>query len=226
MCGRITLRSDSNQLRGYFKTLQISAWDGPRYNIAPTQEVATLMNDNSGDVRMTRWGLIPSWAAAASIGNRMINARAETLLEKPAFKRLVARQRCAILADGFYEWKTLPNNKVKQPVYITLRSGEVFGLAGLWDQWTTPEGAVITSSTIITTSPNDLMAGIHNRMPVILQPECVGTWLSAGEVQIENLIACLMPYLAEEMQAVAVSTTVNNARMDSPECVIPVVPIS
>jgi len=186
------------------------------------QEVATLLNDDSGDVRMARWGLIPSWAKDMSIGNRMINARAETLLEKPAFKRLVTRKRCAILADGFFEWKTLPNNRVKQPMYITLRTGEVFGLAGLRDQWATPDGDVITSSTIITTSPNALIADIHNRMPVILQPEFVGTWLSAGEVQTETLIACLKPYPAEEMQAVAVSKVVNNARVDRPECVVPI----
>jgi len=152
----------------------------------------------------------------------MINARAETLLEKPAFKRLVTRQRCAILADGFYEWKTLTEIKAKQPMYITLRSGEVFGLAGLWDRWTGSFGVMITSVTIITTKPNDLMAGIHNRMPVILQPECVETWLSAGDETVESLVDCLTAYPSEEMQAVAVSTLVNNARIDSPECVVPI----
>lgn len=215
MCGRIILTHKPTAISGFLPELQFDAWTGPRFNIAPTESVATLLNDGSGQVHLTRWGLIPSWAKDASIGNKMINARAETLLEKPAFKGPLKMQRCVILADGFYEWKA------KQPMLIRLRSKEVFSLAGLWDRWTTPEGAAITSVTIITTEPNELMAEIHNRMPVILQTDWVSKWLSVDPIQSEELSPALSSFPADQMEAYAVSTLVNKPGVDSPDCISP-----
>ena len=222
MCGRIILTHKPKKIPGLEPELEFESWPGARYNIAPSESVATVLNDGSGAVRFTRWGLIPSWAKDPAIGNRMINARAETLTEKPAFKRPLQRQRCVIPADGFYEWKTLPNSKTKQPMLIRLKSQEAFALAGLWDHWKAPEGSIVTSSTIITTEPNELMATVHNRMPVILTPGCVQLWLFEGEVAAAELLACLKPYDALLMEMFAVSTLVNKPGVDVPECIRPI----
>jgi len=221
MCGRIILTHRPKKIPGLEAELQFDSWPGPRYNIAPSESVATVLNDGSGVVRYTRWGLIPSWAKDPAIGNRMINARAETLAEKPAFTRPLQRQRCVILADGFYEWKVVPGSKTKRPLLIRLKSQEVFALAGLWDHWKAPEGSIVTSSTIITTEPNELMATVHNRMPVILQPECVQRWLSPDAIPVEELLSCLVPYPDDAMQMHAVSTIVNKPGVDVPECIRP-----
>jgi putative SOS response-associated peptidase YedK len=152
----------------------------------------------------------------------MINARAETLTEKPAFKGLVRNRRCVILADGFYEWKVIQGSKTKRPLLIRLKSQEAFALAGLWDRWKAPEGSIVTSSTIITTQPNELMATVHNRMPVILMPECVQRWLFEGEVAAAELLASLKSYGASLMEMFAVSTLVNKPGVDVPECIRPI----
>src|SRR6266705_10156 len=174
MCGRFTLSTDIKSVAAKFgvpPTLQAS----PRYNVAPTQEVVSILSNGSAHMEWLQWGLIPSWAKDESIGSKMINARAETLAEKPSFKRLLRSRRCLIVADGFYEWKKEQGGKT--PMYITLEDGELFAFAGLWDTWKNADGEQIRTCTIITTSPNELMTPIHNRMPAILTPDARDAWL-------------------------------------------------
>ncbi len=216
MCGRYTLTIDIKTVAEKFgvpATLDTS----PRYNIAPTQEVVSVMRNGASHLAWLRWGLIPSWAKDESIGSRMINARAETLTEKPSFKGLLRSKRCLIVADGFYEWKQ--ENGSKAPMYITLKSGEPFAFAGLWDLWKSPGGEQIRSCTIITTEPNDLLASIHNRMPAILLPGAYADWLDPDIRDEQVLSHWLAPYPAGEMTARPVSRLVNDPRHDSPELI-------
>jgi putative SOS response-associated peptidase YedK len=166
---------------------------------------------------LLRWGLIPSWAKDPSMGDRMINARAETVAEKPSFRRALQKRRCLVLADGFYEWRK--EGKTKTPMYIRLRSHEPFGFAGLWETWKSPEGEAIHSCTVITTTPNSLMESIHNRMPVILSREGESSWLDRAIETPERLLPLLIPYSANAMEAYAVSSMVNNPRNDAPACI-------
>jgi putative SOS response-associated peptidase YedK len=166
------------------------------------------------------WGLIPSWAKDPTIGNRMINARAESLTEKPAFKHLVGSRRCIIPADRFYEWRK--EGKRKVPMWVYLKSREPFGLAGLWDVWRRPDGGKVESFTIITTEPNDLIEPIHNRMPVILRREDEEQWLDASRTTFAKARSLLKPLTAELMNAHDVSPIVNSAKYDGPECIQPV----
>jgi putative SOS response-associated peptidase YedK len=194
----------------------------PRYNIAPSQAIAVVANGEGKHVEFFRWGLIPSWAKEASIGDRMINARAESVATKPSFRGPFRHRRCVVLADGFYEWQAGAGRRTKTPFYIRLKSGGPFALAGLWDRWHTPEGTAISSCTIITTAANEMMVPIHNRMPVILDPAAYAEWLDVGEHPPDRLGRLLGPYPAEEMTAYPVSPLVNNPRHDVPECVVPV----
>ena len=167
-----------------------------------------------------RWGLIPSWAKEEAIGNRMINARAETIAEKPSFKRALQKRRCLVIADGFYEWKA--EGKKKTPMFIALRSRAPFGFAGLWEIWKAPSGEAIHSCTIITTTPNKLMESIHNRMPVILPREAETAWLDRTVDDPQKLLPLLVPYPDKEMTAYEVSLLVNSPRNDVPACIEPV----
>jgi putative SOS response-associated peptidase YedK len=222
MCGRFSLALTADQLSLAFPWLDVPAGVEPRYNIAPTQPVATVANNNRKELDFFRWGLVPSWAKDAAIGNRMINARAETLAEKPSFRAAYRRRRCLILADGFYEWQANPLDGAKTPYLVRLESGDPFAFAGLWEIWNASDGSLLLSCTIITTRPNELVAPIHKRMPVILPPEAYDRWLSAEEEPTERLQPLLGPYPAEEMIAYPVSRVVNNPANDIPECVIPV----
>ncbi len=222
MCGRFTLTTDPKKVSEAFNGIEVPSEIPPRYNIAPSQPIAVVANNNPQRLEFFRWGLIPSWAKDPKIGNRMINARAETLAEKPSFKTAYKRRRCLIPADGFYEWRRSPVGKTKIPMYIKLHNDELFAFAGLWELWQGPDGSDILSCTIITTSPNELVAEIHNRMPVILPPESYGPWLDPAEQRPEELDALLKPFPAAQMMAHRVSTTVNNPRNDSPECITPV----
>ena len=219
MCGRFTLTADSKKLTEAFAGYDIPAELPPRFNIAPSQPVAVIANNGRNKVEFFQWGLIPSWAKEPAIGNRMINARAETLAEKPSFKNAYKRRRCLVLSDGFYEWKKM--NGGKTPMYIRLASGEPFALAGLWELWHGPDDSTILSCTIITTTPNELLADIHNRMPVILPSAVYDRWLDPAECSPDQLNELLKPYPAARMTAYPVSTLVNNPKNDSPECVIP-----
>jgi putative SOS response-associated peptidase YedK len=221
MCGRFTISTRKERIEDAFDGAAVDHWLPPRYNVAPTQDIPVILNDGANRVTLARWGLIPSWAKDASIGNRLINARAETLHEKPAFKQSFKSRRCVVIADGFYEWRTVPGSRIKVPLFIRLKSGDPFGFAGLWDRWKDPEDHERLTCTIITTSPNDLVRGIHDRMPAILSTEARRTWLTPGPVPSEALQACLAPYPASEMTAHEVSTRVNKPGIDSPDLIEP-----
>jgi putative SOS response-associated peptidase YedK len=221
MCGRFTMTVDPVQLREAFPWLDIREDWTPRFNIAPTQPVAVVPNRGDNRLDFFRWGLIPSWAKDPAIGNRLINARAETLAEKASFRNAFRRRRCLVLADGFYEWKTEAGSKRKQPMYISLKTGQPFGFAGLWEIWTSPDGSEVLSCTIITTEPNALVREIHNRMPVILERDAYSVWLDPAEKQPQDLQDLLMPYPPGEMMAIPVSTLVNSPSNDSPSCILP-----
>ena len=221
MCGRYTLTKLEDLLRSFpFVTTlpEVHA----RYNIAPTQPVLTVTNNHADRFEFFHWGLIPSWAKDPSIGGRMINARAETLAEKPSFRTALRRRRCLIPADGFYEWRKEPDGKTKTPMYIRLKGGKPFAFAGLWDVWHAPDGSTIPSCTIVTGEPNRLIASIHDRMAVILPPEHYQQWLDPEEQDAPALAALLRPYPADEMEAFPVSRAVNSPKNDVPECVAPV----
>jgi len=222
MCGRFTLKTDPETLTQTFPGFIIPENLPPRYNIAPTQEVAVVPNTGENKVEFFQWGLIPSWAKDPAIGNRMINARAETLAEKPAFRNAYKRRRCLILADGFYEWRQEPESKLKTPMYIQLQSGEPFAFAGLWESWCPKEeDTSILSCTIITTEPNSLIENIHRRMPVILSHDAYEQWLDVNEQPPDALSELLMSYPAEGMRAYPVSRLVNHPKNDSPACILP-----
>jgi len=222
MCGRFTLTADPNDLREAFPWLNIPEAPSPRYNISPTQPVAVVPNDGKNQIDYYVWGLIPFWSKDPSLGSRMINARSETLHEKPAFKSAFRRRRCLIPASGFYEWKATKDQKAKIPMYIQLKSGKPFGFAGLWERWESPDGSTIFSCAIITTQPNELIQGIHDRMPVILPPEAYSRWLDSNEQPVQELSKLLFPYPAAEMMAYPVSRMVNKPENDHPSLIQPV----
>lgn len=194
----------------------------PRYNIAPTQGVpiVRLGEDERRHLTMVHWGLIPGWADDPKIGNRMINARGDTVATKPSFRQAFKKRRCLVVADGFYEWQQTGGPR-KQPYYIRLKNDGPFAFAGLWERWS-KGGTPIESCTIITTEPNELMAELHDRMPVILRPGAYGVWLDPAVQEPERLQPLLCPYPAGEMVAHPVSTVVNNPRNEQVECVAPV----
>jgi putative SOS response-associated peptidase YedK len=221
MCGRFTLTVDAESIHVAFPWLEVPGNLTPRYNIAPTQPVAVVPNDGKNHLDAFVWGLIPAWAKDPSIGNKLINARGETLAEKPSFRGAYKRRRCLILADGFYEWVKQPG-RAKTPHYIQLESKEPFAFAGLWELWHAPDGSEVYSTTIITTEPNDLITKLHNRMPVILPPSAYEQWLDPAEQPAEKLQPLLRPYPAEEMMHYPVSTLVNSPHNETPEVLAPV----
>ncbi len=221
MCGQFTLTVDPDELREALPGIVFPSGMTPRYNIAPSQPVAVIANDGKNQVDFYVWGLIPSWAKDPQIGSRMINARAETLAEKPSFRNAFKYRRCLILADGFYEWQAHEERgKVtKTPMYIRLKSGDPFAFAGLWEQWHAPDGSEVLSCAIITTEPNDFMKTIHNRMPVILPKDSYPQWLNSGIKDPASLQGLLTAYPAEQMMAYAVSRKVNDPASDTPDCI-------
>ena len=222
MCGRFTLTVDPDELLETFPWVTLPSQPlTPRYNIAPTQPVAVVANNGQNRIELFRWGLIPAWAKDPAIGNRMINARAETLPEKPAFRSAFKKRRCLILANGFYEWRKEPSGQGKTPMYIRLKSRAPFAFAGLWEAWRAPDDKTILSCVIITTTPNSLIEKIHDRMPVILKPDAYERWLDPAESEPFALLDVLKPYPASHMTAYAVSKRVNKPDVDSPECIAP-----
>lgn len=219
MCGRFTLTDPDQDLAVQFNLPDIPDMK-PRYNIAPTQAVAAVRIAPESTVRelaVLHWGLIPFWAKDPAIGARMINARSETVAEKPAFRAAFRRRRCLVVADGFYEWQKL--NGGKQPFYVRLRDGRPFAFAGLWEHWQGADGSEIESCTLLTTQPNDLIRPLHNRMPVILRPKDYELWLDPKVQQAEALQPLLSAYPSEEMDAYAVSRFVNSPKNDDPRCI-------
>ena len=220
MCGRFTLHTDLSQIQKAFQLDHVALEPEPSYNVAPTQSVVTVVQQEGHNVlaRM-RWGLVPSWAKDLSIGSKMINARAETLAEKPAFKRLLKSRRCLVVADGFYEWRKSGTQKI--PMYIRLKSGGPFGFAGLYDTWRSTDAETIVSCTIITSEPNDLVAPIHDRMPMILPKKAYAAWLDPANNDPVALLPLLTPYPQRDMEAFAVSRLVNSPANNSPQCIVP-----
>jgi putative SOS response-associated peptidase YedK len=220
MCGRFTLSTDLKGVAERFSaTPSGDVPDAPRYNIAPTQTVIVVSDDGQRHLRQMRWGLIPSWAKDPAIGNRMINARVETIAEKPSFRTALKKRRCIIPADGFFEWQKL--GKVKQPMHIVLRSREPFGFAGLWERWTSPDGEEILSCTIITTAANELLRKVHDRMPVILTRDAEAVWLDPTIQEPERLLPLLKQFPAELMEYYPVSRAVGSPAVDKPSNIVP-----
>jgi putative SOS response-associated peptidase YedK len=219
MCGRFTLTLDSEQIQKAFPWVGIPDNIKPRYNIAPSQPVAVIPNNGTNHLDYYNWGLIPSWAKDPTIGNRLINARAETLAQKPSFRSAYLRRRCLILADGFFEWQSQPGRKIKIPMFIRLQSRKPFTFAGLWEIWHSSDGSKVQTCAIITTQPNELLQPIHNRMPVILPEGTFQQWLNPGETPPNVLDHLLRPYPADELEAVPVSPKVNSPQYDGPECI-------
>jgi putative SOS response-associated peptidase YedK len=220
MCGRFTLRTSGKAVADFFGLSEIPELPA-RFNIAPTQPVPAVrvsQDDGGRELALLRWGLIPGWAADPIIGNRMINARADTVATKPAYRQAFRQRRCLIVADGFYEWKKL--NGKKQPYYIRLQDDRPFAFAGLWERWNRGD-APIDSCTILTTDANELVGSIHDRMPVILNPADYDLWLDPGVQDAKRLEPLLGPYTGEAMMAWPVSTLVNNPKADEPRCIEP-----
>ncbi|MFC1936234.1 SOS response-associated peptidase [Chloroflexota bacterium] len=222
MCGRFTLTVDANTIQQTFPWLTLpDSTLTPRYNIAPNQPIAVVPNDGQNNLDFFIWGLIPSWAKDPKIGSRLINARSETLREKPSFRSAYKRRRCLVIADGFYEWVKQPGEKSKIPHYIQMESKEPFAFAGLWEIWHAPDGSVLKTANIITTEPNALIAKLHNRMPVILPKGAYQPWLDPEEADPPSLQHWLKPYPVEEMMHFPVSRTINSPANDSPDCIQP-----
>jgi putative SOS response-associated peptidase YedK len=229
MCGRYTLAKGEKVLEvvpnvtvreDVREVGELHLWEG-RWNIAPTQPVLVVANElykGSPIAQPMQWGLVPSWAKDVSIGSRMINARAETLVEKPFFRRCLERWRCAIIADGFYEWKKEGGSK--GPMYVRMKDGHPFAFAGLWESWH-GDGGELRTCTIITTSSNKLMKSIHDRMPVILPREGLLDWLDPQERSAKEMEEWLHPYPAGEMEAYPVSRAVNDVKNQGAELVAP-----
>ncbi|MDQ0971851.1 putative SOS response-associated peptidase YedK [Neobacillus niacini] len=221
MCGRFTLTATVDQLIDRFDIeffLQEEEYN-PSYNVAPSQSVLAVINDGARNkMGFLRWGLIPPWAKDMSIGYKMINARAETLTDKPSFRNAYKKKRCLIVADSFYEWKRL-DSKTKIPMRIKLKSNELFSMAGLWENWKSPEGKSIYSCSVITTSPNELVHDIHDRMPVILKPEDEKYWLDPSITDTTKLNPLLKPFDHTLMEAYEVSPLVNSPKNNSIELI-------
>jgi len=218
MCGRFTRKENLQHLAEALGLTGIPNLK-PQYNIAPSQFVACIRTNPDTQERewvQLKWGLVPSWTKDPSIGHKLINARGETVADKPSFRHAFTQQRCLVLADGFYEWKR--EGKTKQPYYIRLKDGRPFAFAGLWERWA-KQGPALETCALITTVPNTLMAPIHNRMPVILPESAYASWINPGLQNTIYLSGFLDPYPTEEMEAYPVSQMVNTPRNDSPQCI-------
>lgn len=219
MCGRFTLFTPASRLAEQFlpgEPLSVA----PRYNIAPSQPVLAVRPSPAAGRRefaMPRWGLVPAWARDAAIGNRLINARAETVSEKPAFRRAFRERRCLIPADGFYEWKK--EGAGKRPFYVRRRDGAPFAFAGIWERWEGTGGEAVETCAILTTEPNELLAPLHDRMPLIVPPEEYGRWLDPSLRTPERLAPLLRPFPSAALEAFPVGREVNNPRADDPSLI-------
>jgi len=221
MCGRFTLTATIDEIIDRFEIQAFLEEENytPSYNIAPSQPVLAIINDSKiNRMGFLKWGLIPPWAKDVSIGYKMINSRAETLAEKPSFRNPFRKKRCLIAADSFYEWRRNDDNS-KTPMRIKLKADGLFAMAGIWEQWKSPQGVPVFSCSVITTSPNELMSRIHDRMPVILKPEDEKTWLDPSITDTNYLSKLLVPFDQVQMEAYEVSTMVNSPRNNSIELI-------
>jgi len=223
MCGRYSITVPTNQLAERFDAAPPTEAPAPHYNASPTQALPVLLNEGERQIQLLRWGLIPHWSKDMSTAYKMINARSETLDEKPSYRDPFNKRRCLVLADGFYEWQKTGKGKI--PMRFTLKSGEPFAFAGLWENWkdpNDPDGNWLRTFTIITGQPNSLVAPVHDRMPMILLPENEKAWLDneAGPTIWHDI---LRPYPAELMRAYPVSTRLNVTTNDDPSLIAPAV---
>jgi putative SOS response-associated peptidase YedK len=219
MCGRFTFAISPELLAEIFGVTILGDFT-PRYNIAPTQQVLTIRGTEAGNrAAFMRWGLIPSWAKDLSIGSRMINARCESVQEKPAFRTAIRYRRCIVPANGFFEWEE--EGGKKHPFYVRMKDGTIMGFAGIWDHWKNPEGESLETCSILTTASNRLIQPLHDRMPVILHPEEYNLWLDREVTNPESLKHLYQPYPADLMEMYPVSPLVNSPRNDSPACIEP-----
>jgi len=216
MCGRYSFALEDELIWDRFRVRVRTAIYKARYNCAPGQNLAIISNEDLTTLHFFRWGLIPSWSKDPAIGNRLINAKAETILEKPSFRNAFRSQRCLVLSDGFYEWK---KGRKKIPYRIQMLDGSSFAMAGIWDRWASPDGEIIQSFAIITTHPNEKIMPIHDRMPAILSAEDEPRWL--GQNPAQDLLNLLKPYPADKMISFPVSGLVNSPKNDSPEILKP-----
>lgn len=221
MCGRFVRKSTITVIEDEFDIYEVQWAFEPSYNIAPSQDVACVIGNGGNKLVKFRWGLVPFWADDPSIGYKMINARAETVAQKRSFARAFKKQRCLVIADGFYEWRRLADGKRKMPMYVHLREDRPFGFAGLYENWKGKDGTVLQTCTIITTQPNELMVPIHNRMPVIIAREQRKVWLDKTIEDPGILMPLLTPYAAKEMDAYGVSKKINSPSYNEPDCIRP-----
>ena len=219
MCGRFVRKRSSSVMAKDFGVQEITEDLQPSFNVAPTQLVAVVLNGGEKRLVAMRWGLVPSWALDPTIGSRLINARAETLTAKAAFREAFKRRRCLVLGDGFFEWRK--HGATKTPLFFHLKPERPFGFAGLYETWTPPLGEPLVTCTIITSEPNELVRPVHDRMPVILPKNAEDFWLDPAVNDHTRLLDLLRPYPAEEMDAYPVSNLVNSVKNDSPECIEP-----
>jgi putative SOS response-associated peptidase YedK len=218
MCGRFTLSYKSKELQLELGLPETQLDWQPRYNIAPSQAIASILSADTKKMEFLRWGLVPGWAKDIEIGNRLINARSETIMEKPSFRNAFARRRCLILADGFYEWKKAKmKGTPSQPYYFHLEEKKPFALAGIWEIWHAPDGSELWSTAIITCEANDILKPVHDRMPVIFDKNQMFTWLE--DRSQKELVEMMQPYSSEKMKSYMVGKAVNSPFNDTPECI-------
>jgi len=220
MCGRFSMFTYIKALKDQFKIDDILTSIEPRYNIAPAQKIATVVQYESRQLVEMKWGLVPSWAKDSKIGNRLINARAETVATKPAFQSAFKKRRCLILADSFFEWQK--SGDVKTPMLIRLKSEETFAMAGLYEYWKMKSGKTLESCAIVTTAANEFMKPIHDRMPVILRPENEDSWLDSELQEVQEVTRLLEPVDFDLMESYEVSTYVNSPRNQDSNVIRPV----
>lgn len=217
MCGRFTLTATFEEIIDRFDIQAFIDQENyePSFNIAPSQAVLAVINDGkSNRMGFLKWGLVPPWAKDPAIGHKMINARAETLAEKPSFRKAFQKKRCLIIADSFYEWKR-HEDKSKTPMRIKLKSDDLFAMAGVWEAWKSPEGKTLYTCSVITTGPNELMKDIHDRMPVILKPDDEKFWLDPSVIDANDLNKLLVPFDDTLMETYKVSSLVNSPKNNS-----------
>lgn len=224
MCGRYQLKTQAGRLAELFHALHVEGADliVPRYNIAPGTPVLVVRDTPMGRaIEHVRWGLVPAWAEDPKVGYKMINARSETAVSKPAFKSAMKYRRCIVPCSGFYEWKKI-DSRTRLPHHITVEGVDAFGLAGLWERWQDPAGNELETCTILTCGPNEMMADLHERMPVILGPDEYDSWLDPDQQDADAAARLLRPYPAGQMAAWPVSTYVNKAGNEGQRCIEPV----
>ena len=222
MCGRFTITVQPDVVQQELGLASMPENYQPRYNVAPTQPVAVVTSADERKAEWMRWGLVPFWAKDPSIGSRLINARAETVMEKPAFKNAFNKRRCLLIADGFYEWQKGGGAKGRsQPYYFKREDGKPFAFAGLWEFWKSPDGQELRTCALITTEANACVAPVHDRMPVMLSEDDLWAWLAQD--QPDDLLALLKPYPANRMTRIAVSPAVNKPEIDRAELIAPVI---